>query len=87
MKVVLVTGCSTGIGLSTATLFSEGDYQVIATARSPESSEELVELGKKDIVLNLEGDVCVESALGACMQFRTEDFQKNDLFIIEYLKW
>ena len=39
MKVVLVTGCSTGIGLSTATLFSEGDYQVIATARSPESSE------------------------------------------------
>ncbi|MAV23140.1 MAG: short-chain dehydrogenase/reductase [Gammaproteobacteria bacterium] len=58
MKVVLVTGCSTGIGLATATLFSEGDYQVIATARNPESSEELVELGKKDNVLLKELDVC-----------------------------
>tara|TARA_S200000501_G_C20815408_1_gene740313 strand:+ start:802 stop:1659 length:858 start_codon:yes stop_codon:yes gene_type:complete len=58
MKVVLVTGCSTGIGLATATLFSEGDYQVIATARNPESSEELIELGKKDNVLLKELDVC-----------------------------
>ena len=58
MKVVLVTGCSTGIGLATATLFSEGDYQVIATARNPESSEELVELGKKDNVLLKTLDVC-----------------------------
>ena len=51
MKVVLVTGCSTGIGLATATLFSEGNYQVIATARSPGSSKELGEFGKKDNVL------------------------------------
>ena len=51
MKVVLITGCSTGIGLATAMQFSNEDYQVIATARNPESSEELVELGKKDNVL------------------------------------
>ena len=63
MKVVLVTGCSTGIGLSTATLFSEGDYQVIATARSPESSEELVELGKKDNVLLKTLDVCDQESV------------------------
>lgn len=43
----------------------------------------LPENGKKDIVLNLEGDVCVESALGACMLFRTEDFQKNKLLFDE----
>ena len=63
MKVVLVTGCSTGIGLATATLFSEGDYQVIATARSPESSEELVELGKKDNVLLKTLDVCDQESV------------------------
>ena len=63
MKVVLVTGCSTGIGLATATLFSEGDYQVIATARSPESSEELVELGKKDNVLLKTLDVCEQESV------------------------
>jgi NAD(P)-dependent dehydrogenase (short-subunit alcohol dehydrogenase family) len=63
MKVVLVTGCSTGIGLATASLFSEGDYQVIATARSPESSEELVELGKKDNVLLKTLDVCDQESV------------------------
>ena len=63
MKVVLVTGCSTGIGLATAALFSEGDYQVIATARSPESSEELVELGKKDNVLLKTLDVCEQESV------------------------
>ena len=63
MKVVLVTGCSTGIGLATAALFSEGDYQVLATARSPESSEELVELGKKDNVLLKTLDVCDQESV------------------------
>ena len=63
MKVVLVTGCSTGIGLATATLFSEGDYQVIATARNPESSEELEELGKKDNVLLKTLDVCDQESV------------------------
>ena len=63
MKVVLVTGCSSGIGLATARLFSEGDYQVIATARSPESSEELAELGKKDNVLLKTLDVCDQGSV------------------------
>ena len=63
MKVVLVTGCSTGIGLATAKLFSDGDYQVIATARSPESSEELVDLAKKDNVLLKTLDVCDQASV------------------------
>ena len=63
MKVVLITGCSTGIGLATATQFSNEDYQVIATARNPESSEELVELGKKDNVLLKELDVCDQESV------------------------
>tara|TARA_A100000164_G_scaffold242497_1_gene215582 strand:- start:1122 stop:1979 length:858 start_codon:yes stop_codon:yes gene_type:complete len=63
MKVVLITGCSTGIGLATAMQFSNEDYQVIATARNPESSEELVELGKKDNVLLKELDVCDQESV------------------------
>ena len=63
MKVVLITGCSTGIGLATAKQFSQGDYQVIATARNPKSSEELVELGKKENVLLKELDVCDQKSV------------------------
>ena len=63
MKVVLITGCSTGIGLATATQFSTGDYQVIATARNPDSSEELIELGKKDNVLLKTLDVCDQESV------------------------
>ena len=43
----------------------------------------LPENGKKDQFLKLEGDVCVESALGACMLFRTQEFKKNNLFFDE----
>ena len=63
MKVVLITGCSTGIGLATAKEFSQGDYQVIATARDPKSSNELVELGEKENVLLKELDVCDQKSV------------------------
>ena len=63
MKDVLITGCSTGIGLATAKHFSEGDYQVIATARNPESSDELIELGGKENVLLKELDVCDQQSV------------------------
>ena len=41
------------------------------------------ENGKMDKLLELEGDTCVESSLGACMLFRTLDIQKYDLFFDE----
>tara|TARA_B100000900_G_C20518772_1_gene691252 strand:+ start:231 stop:1112 length:882 start_codon:yes stop_codon:yes gene_type:complete len=43
----------------------------------------LPENGQKDIILTLDGDACVESALGACMMFKTEDFKKNNLLFDE----
>ena len=43
----------------------------------------LPENGKMDKFLELEGDACVESSLGACMLFRTLDIQKYDLFFDE----
>ncbi len=43
----------------------------------------LPENGKMDKPLELVGDACVESSLGACMLFRTLDIQKYDLFFDE----
>lgn len=35
MKTVLITGCSSGFGLATASLFAEQGWNVIATGRTP----------------------------------------------------
>jgi len=48
-KTVLITGASNGIGLASAERFAkdENEYIVIATARSPESSSNLLALAKQ----------------------------------------
>ena len=38
-EVVLVTGCSTGIGRATATTLATAGYEVVATTRRPEELE------------------------------------------------
>jgi len=43
----------------------------------------LPENDEKDIILDLKGDTCVDSTLGACMLFRTKDLVENDLFFDE----
>ena len=43
----------------------------------------LPENGEKNIVLLISGDVCVESALGACMLFETKKLLKYDLLFDE----
>jgi GT2 family glycosyltransferase len=45
----------------------------------------LPENGGTGIILNLKGDTCVESALGACMLFRTKDLTENNLLFDENL--
>ena len=37
--VVVITGCSTGIGRATATTLATAGYEVVATARRPEELE------------------------------------------------
>lgn len=43
-KVVLITGCSSGIGLATAKRFAQADWQVVATMRNPDQAGELASL-------------------------------------------
>jgi NAD(P)-dependent dehydrogenase (short-subunit alcohol dehydrogenase family) len=38
-QVVLITGCSTGIGRDLARRLAEAGYQVVATARKVETNE------------------------------------------------
>ena len=42
---ILITGCSTGIGLETAILLKDKGFQVFATARKEDNVEKLKELG------------------------------------------
>ena len=60
----------------TPTSYNDKNELTYAGGPLPENTE-------KDIVLNLEGDTCVDSALGACMLFKTEDFKSNSLLFDE----
>ena len=66
------------------------ENSIIVTPTSYNDKKELTYAGgplpentDKDIVLNLEGDTCVDSALGACMLFRTEEFKSKNLLFDE----
>jgi len=43
-KIVLITGCSSGIGLATAKRFAQAGWQVVATMRNPSQAGELASL-------------------------------------------
>src|SRR3954462_9336625 len=62
-RPVLITGCSTGIGRATAErLPGEGD-NVHATARRPESIEDLARLGMKTHALDVTDEASMEAAV------------------------
>jgi short-subunit dehydrogenase len=49
-KSAVVTGCSSGVGLSLAVLLAQNSYQVFATLRKKEDSENVLEALKKENV-------------------------------------
>jgi NAD(P)-dependent dehydrogenase (short-subunit alcohol dehydrogenase family) len=63
-RTVLITGCSTGIGRSTAEHLAARGWTVWATARRPESIRDLATRGCKTLAL----DVCDEASMRAAVE-------------------
>jgi NAD(P)-dependent dehydrogenase (short-subunit alcohol dehydrogenase family) len=68
-RPVLITGCSTGIGRATAERLVDDGWNVYATARRPESIEDLAKRGCKTLAL----DVTDETSMGTAVQEVTKD--------------
>lgn len=61
-KTVLITGCSSGIGLIAAQDLHKRGYRVLAACRRAEDVERMAALGLEGIELNLDDAVSVEKA-------------------------
>ena len=70
MKVALITGSSTGIGLETALHLAKHGYRVFASARNPEASEGLRNAkGRVETVrLDVDDDVSVRRAVSETLE-------------------
>ncbi len=64
-QVVLITGCSTGIGRATAERLARGGHTVYATARRPESIEALKEAGCRTLALDVTSEESMSAAVAS----------------------
>ena len=62
-RPVLITGCSTGIGRATAERLADDGWNVHATARRPESIEDLAQRGCKINALDVTDEASMASAV------------------------
>jgi NAD(P)-dependent dehydrogenase (short-subunit alcohol dehydrogenase family) len=60
---VLITGCSSGIGLATARVLKERGWNVIASARKTEDVQRLKDVGLQVVRLNIADPASIEDAL------------------------
>ncbi|MCE2571573.1 SDR family oxidoreductase [Motilimonas eburnea] len=51
--IILITGCSTGIGLYCAKQLAQAGYQVFATARKPDDLNQLAQLGCHPVYMDM----------------------------------
>jgi NAD(P)-dependent dehydrogenase (short-subunit alcohol dehydrogenase family) len=63
--VVLITGCSSGIGRETARRLAGRGWTVYATARRPETIADLAEAGCKTLALDVTDEASMEAAVSA----------------------
>ena len=84
-KIVLVTGCSTGIGLSTALLLASDKnkrFKVYATLRNLEKKDELEEKGKDvlgDTLIIKAMDVSLDDSVNTIVQELLAAHQRIDI--------
>ncbi len=62
-ETILITGCSSGIGLATAQLLQQSGYQVLATARKAADVENLHQQGLKACQLDLDDSASIHAAV------------------------
>ncbi len=62
-RPVLITGCSTGIGRATAERLAEDGWSVCATARRPESIEDLAKRGCRTLALDVTDERSMSEAV------------------------
>jgi NADP-dependent 3-hydroxy acid dehydrogenase YdfG len=64
-EVVLITGCSSGIGHETAGYLADNGYTVYATARRPETLADLVAKGCRALALDVNSEASMSAAVKA----------------------
>lgn len=62
-KAVLITGCSSGIGRATAQRLAKHQWTVYATARKPETIEDLKAAGCKTLALDVTDEASMKAAV------------------------
>ena len=68
MKVVLITGCSSGLGRALARKFHSRDYRVFASARNPKSIQDLQQEGISTVSLDVTSTESVQQAVAAVVR-------------------
>jgi NADP-dependent 3-hydroxy acid dehydrogenase YdfG len=68
LKAVLITGCSSGIGHATATQLAGAGWKVYATARRPESIEDLKAMGCQTLALDVTDETSMAAAVDAVIE-------------------
>lgn len=82
-KVILITGCSSGLGLEASILCAQNGHQVIATMRNLERSAHIKEKiqGKKLNLVLKQCDVNDQASVDSCIQESIKEFGRLDVLI------
>lgn len=80
MPVWFITGCSTGFGRELARQLLDREYQVVVTARNPESVADLV-AGREEHALALELDVTNQAQVDAAAAAAMKRFGQVDVLV------
>jgi short-subunit dehydrogenase len=67
-QAVLITGCSSGIGLCTANLLKAHGYRVFATARKPDDVAALAQQGLESLPLDVNDSNSIQQAVNEVLQ-------------------